>query len=119
MLHDDAATGYPVAAVRLWGRWRIDLAGAHRLDAIPSGEALHDGLPNSKERARLARLDRAERRARGERNRERAARDATRPWHERDRPDLRRRVWRELRDEQWAFVDLRDADEEAKRRNCA
>ena len=73
-----------------------------------SGEAIHDGLPDRKERARLARLDRAERRARGARNRERAAREATRPWLERDRPDLRRRVWRELRDEQWAFVDLRE-----------
>jgi hypothetical protein len=72
------------------------------------GRPLHDGLPDRRERARLARFERDERRERGERTRERVTRERTRPWLERDRPDLRRRVWRELRDEQWALVELRE-----------
>lgn len=74
----------------------------------PPGEPIHQGLPGRRERARLARFDRDERRARGERTRERATRERTRPWLEQDRPDLRRRVWRELRDEQFALVDIRE-----------
>jgi hypothetical protein len=66
------------------------------------------GLPDHRELARLARLDRAERRRRGERNRERIARERTRAWREQDRPTLRTRVWRDLRDEQWAITDLRE-----------
>lgn len=72
------------------------------------GGPVHGGPPGRHEAARLARLDRDERRARGERARERAARERTRPWREGDAPDLRRRVWRERRDAQWATVDRRE-----------
>jgi hypothetical protein len=71
-------------------------------------EPVRQGLPNRRELGRLARHDRDERRRRGERTRERLAREQKRVWHERDRPTLRTRVWRELRDEQWAIVDIRE-----------
>jgi hypothetical protein len=80
------------------------------------GALVRQGLPNRRELGRLARHDRDERRRRGERTRERLAREQKRAWHERDRPTLRTSVWRELRDEQWAIVDIRErqaADQEA------
>jgi hypothetical protein len=73
-----------------------------------SDESVRQGLPNRRELGRLARHDRDERRRRGERTRERLAREQKRAWHERDRPTLRTSVWRELRDEQWAIVDIRE-----------
>jgi hypothetical protein len=74
------------------------------------GEPLRQGLPDYRELARLARLDRQERRRRGERTRERIARERTRAWREQDRPTLRTRVWRDLRDEQWSIIDLRERE---------
>lgn len=71
---------------------------------------MREGLPDRRELARLGRLDRAERRQRGERTRERIAREQTRPWREEDRPILRTRVWRDLRDEQWFIMDLRERE---------
>ncbi len=70
-----------------------------------------EGLPDRRELARLARFDRDERRARGERTRERRARERTRAWREQDRPTLRTRVWRDLRDEQRHLLDLRERQE--------
>jgi hypothetical protein len=78
------------------------------------GDAVRQGLPDRRELARLARLDRAERRRRGERTRERVTREQTRAWREQDRPTLRTRVWRELRDEQWAITDLRERQTEGR-----
>ena len=71
-------------------------------------EQVRQGLPDRRELGRLARHERDERRGRGERARERIARERKRAWQERDRPTLRTRVWRELRDEQWAIVDIRE-----------
>lgn len=71
-------------------------------------DLLRQGLPDRRELGRLARHDRDERRNRGERTRERIARERRRDWHERDRPTLRTRVWRDLRDEQWAIVEIRE-----------
>lgn len=74
----------------------------------PPERPIHNDFPDHREQARLARFDRDERRTRGERTRERVARERTRPWLEEDRPDLRRRVWRERRDAQWEIVDRRE-----------
>jgi hypothetical protein len=79
----------------------------------PDGE-LRQGLPDRRELARLGRLDRAERRRRGERTRERITREQTRGWREEDRPTLRTRVWRELRDEQWSLMDLREREADGR-----
>ena len=77
-------------------------------DDTPPLPPIHGDFPDRREQARLARFERDERRGRGERTRERIAREHTRPWLEEDRPDLRRRVWREQRDAQWAIVDRRE-----------
>lgn len=65
-------------------------------------------LPARRERERLARLERAEYRQWQERERERQARERTRPWQEQDRFGLRRRVWRERGERECALVDLRE-----------
>ncbi len=64
--------------------------------------------PGRRERERLERLGRQERLARGERTRERVAREQTRPWREQDRWGLRKRVWQERRDNDRAVLELRE-----------
>ncbi|MBA3945777.1 MAG: hypothetical protein H0X37_14560 [Herpetosiphonaceae bacterium] len=64
--------------------------------------------PERRERERLERLGRQERQARGERTRERIAREQTRPWREQDRWGLRKRVWQERRDRDRAVLELRE-----------
>jgi hypothetical protein len=78
-------------------------AGAPYLDPTCPPE-----LPGRRVRERLERLERAERRGRHERERERQARERTRPWQEQDRFGLRKRVWQERTGRECELVDLRE-----------
>lgn len=57
---------------------------------------------------RLERLERRARGVQGERTRERAARERTRPWDENNPWGLRKRVWKEQRDAERVLLDRRD-----------
>jgi hypothetical protein len=61
-----------------------------------------------REAERLDRLLRQERAAGGERNRERALRERSRPWSEDERWTLRKRVWCERRDRERELLEQRE-----------
>ena len=62
-----------------------------------------------REAERLRRAAQHDHLARGERTRERAARQRTAAWREQDRFVVRKRVWRERRDRERELLDRRDA----------
>lgn len=61
-----------------------------------------------REAARLLQLARATRSSQGERTRERARRERTRPWEPKDRWLQRKLVWRERRDRERELLDWRE-----------
>ena len=90
--------------LRLW-RARVPPWAAAEMYADP----LQPLAPlDRREAERLRRAAEHDHLARGERTRERAARERAAPWREQDRFVVRKRVWRERRDRERELLDRRD-----------